>query len=340
MLHGNAEAEVVTYGEVTIGGAAKKARLSAKDGGAADRVQRKLERKIVKMQAVSGKSLGTADWIHLLGVFTGLLMEPLYHDRPNTSRMPASECHLLALPPELRNRIWIWVFGERVCWPIQITRKGHPNARPPPIVRTSKQIQNETLAMWCARTSLDLGLISNSDWERTDARVDPPLPPDFERGYRWLDELGSVASRHIRRFSFTAHIWRDHPGGLTFSRLRFDIEVAAGTAHEMTQIPGTLDGYERTLRAFRGGMNEVISRAQARKGGAGLDPREWRLLLVDIQAVMERFQWHDEDSDKYSTPSETESESGSSSESDSESGSEGGSETDSESESEDDDTEA
>ncbi|KAK3117888.1 hypothetical protein LTR53_000301 [Teratosphaeriaceae sp. CCFEE 6253] len=254
--------------------------------------------------------------------------------------MPASECHLLALPPELRNRIWIWLFEERVCWPIQITRRGHPNARPPPIVRASKQIQNETLAMWCARTNLDLGLISNPNLKHTDGNLDLLPYPDFERGYRWLEDIGSVASRHIRQFSFAANLWCDYPGGPSFSCLSFDVELAAGTAHEMTHVPGTLNRYERTLRAFRAGMNEAISRAQAQKGGAGLDPREWQSLLVDIQQVMERYEWYDEDFDKYTTPSETESESGSSSESDSESGSEGGSETDSESESEDDDTEA
>ncbi|KAK3626191.1 hypothetical protein LTR56_019979 [Elasticomyces elasticus] len=188
-------------------------------------------------------------------------------------------CHLLALPPELRNSIYVMVFEEGPY--IQITRRGHlkpMHALP----HVNRQVRNESLGLWYANSTFALYDLS---WN---------FGPD--KYHLWLDSLGGKTTQDVRRIAIYAPFRRNDKGAwtLTATRFRLDIDLGAQHVDEAVQCQNeryTLriqPRFKQSLGKFR---EEIFAHVQTWQAGNGKRHgiAEWRLLLKSIRTTQSKY---------------------------------------------------
>ncbi|KAK4888221.1 hypothetical protein LTR27_012868 [Elasticomyces elasticus] len=188
-------------------------------------------------------------------------------------------CHLLALPPELRNSIYVMVFEEGPY--IQITRRG--SLKPMhALPHVNRQVRNESLGLWYANSTFALYDLS---WN---------FGPD--KYHLWLNSLGGKTMQNVRRIAIYAPFRRNDKGAwtLTATRFRLDIDLSAQHVDEAVQCQherSTLrvqPRFKQSLEKFRG---EIFAHVQTWQAGNGKQHgiAEWRLFLKSIRTTQSKY---------------------------------------------------
>ncbi|KAK4961906.1 hypothetical protein LTR10_002399 [Elasticomyces elasticus] len=266
-------------------GAAETAALVLFGARIPERIEQHLRDLVIPLSVKRAKKeITVADWHALLQAhLTSTIAMP---PRKKKSKGPREavrkmdkRCHLLALPPELRNSIYVMVFEEGPY--IQITRRGHlkpMHALP----HVNRQVRNESLGLWYANSTFAL---YDLNWN---------FGPD--KYHLWLDSFGGKTMQDVRRIAIYAPFRRNDKGArtLTATRFRLDIDLSAQHVDEAVQCQrerSTLrvqPRFKQSLEKFRG---EIFAHVQTWQAGNGKKHgiAKWRLLLKSIRRTQSKY---------------------------------------------------
>ncbi|KAK5721952.1 hypothetical protein LTR15_006546 [Elasticomyces elasticus] len=223
----------------------------------------------------------------------GLVDPPLVHEELiellllHDVRYLAAPSPLLALPPEMRNRIYQMAFEDdgrayRLVFDGQKETRIWTNSsdivdRLHPLLFVNKQIRKEASSIWYER-DYRLGRIFD--------------PGTFQHCVKWLSSIGVRDIRHLRRVTFTGrmrkdkHEWRQH-------WTDFSIDLAADTAAKTVQYR-RWDGETRIRdedKCYQNALHATIAEVHEWEAvhEKRLDAEGWEAFLTGVRDLDQSF---------------------------------------------------
>ncbi|KAK4902307.1 hypothetical protein LTR27_001211 [Elasticomyces elasticus] len=184
--------------------------------------------------------------------------------------MADNKCHLLALPPELLNRIWSLVLATDLFRPSS-------DSGPPSILQTNQQIRGETLPMYYGETTFEL--------ETGESFC-------FKYNCNWLRSIGDQAAKQIRHVRLCDPVARDNtPFNPWVMQVSLDkVKVEEMLVWEALERE-TVDYWDAGAQAlFKGIADRAAAKVMAllanelrdimeEREGKGLTGDDWRALM-------------------------------------------------------------
>ncbi|KAK5707791.1 hypothetical protein LTR97_000329 [Elasticomyces elasticus] len=181
--------------------------------------------------------------------------------------MANSKCPLLALPPELRNRVWTLVLASNYPG-------SHFHSEPTGVTQVNRQTRNETLAMHYAQSTF---VLDSKD--------------RFNINSEWLRTIGDTAAKQIRHVLLFNPRDREPP---SFRLAAIHVLLDEGDVGEMLvwepleqwDQRDSDDPIDAILRAIAGSeaasvkaLLEKELSARLERSGKGLTGDDWRALM-------------------------------------------------------------
>ncbi|KAK3644497.1 hypothetical protein LTR22_015217 [Elasticomyces elasticus] len=177
------------------------------------------------------------------------------------------KCHLLALPAELRNRIWSLALARDLFRP-------ENEYEPPSILQANQQIRSETLPIHYGQTVFDLD-----------------SGQFLEYNSEWLCTIGDLATKQIRHVRLS-NPWRCYWNPFTISVVHVSLHKGKATlvwedsaekvsdhywdAWEGVRVKSEADEEAAAVKALLDG--EI--REMVKHSGEGLTGGDWRALMA------------------------------------------------------------
>ncbi|KAK4961755.1 hypothetical protein LTR10_002246 [Elasticomyces elasticus] len=193
--------------------------------------------------------------------------------------MADTRSHLLALPPELRNRVWSLVLATYLFQPSS-------DSGPPSILQTNHQIRGETLPMYYGDTTFEL---ETGDFSKCNCN--------------WLRSIGDQAAKQIRHVRLCDPGARDNT---PFNPWVMQVSLDKVKVEEMlvweTLERETVDYWDAEAQAlFKGITDRAAADVKAllakelesileTREGEGLTSDDWR-ALIGVSAMRCRHSW-------------------------------------------------